>query len=340
MRLGIVARADNRGLGVQTWEAVRHLDPAKVLVVDMGGLSPYEMHLERFPDATVLPFVDGVEDVLCEFLEGLDVVWSAETPYWYELLTLAKARDVRTVICGNFEFLRWVTEDLCRPDLFQAPSTWHADRWPDNTVQLPFPVARDRLPFTLREGTPTFIHVQGHPAMQDRAGTRLLYGALRYVRHPMTVVIRSQRGAGSARRWQVRSGVDVRIEHGDVENYWDIYAGADVAIQPRRYGGQSLPLNEASSLGMPVVVLDRDPERDLLPADALIAARPVRRLKVQSGEIQWWDASPRTLAAKLDELIEDEALVERLSKEADAYAESISWERLLPSYVGMFESLL
>ena len=48
MRLGLIARADNRGLGQQTWAVQRNLQPAKTMVVDCPSMQPLQLHLDRF----------------------------------------------------------------------------------------------------------------------------------------------------------------------------------------------------------------------------------------------------------------------------------------------------
>lgn len=336
MKIGLIARSDHRGLGLQSVEFFRHMDPHRTVVVDMGPLSPYDNHPEDFPGADVVPFIPGAElpfEVM-KMIREVDVVWGAETLYWDDLIPFARRCGTKTVVTANWEFFRWAADpELPRPDLFLAPSKWHLEDWPPGTIHLPFPVARDRLPFRARAEARTFLHIAGHRAMQDRAGTRLILTASRYIRSGARIVIRSQTTLPGYR--QLRN---IEVRNGDVANYWDLYEG-DVLLHPRRYGGLSLPLNEAQSLGMPVIALDREPERSLLPEESVMPARRARDMKVISGHVGWYDADPRQLARKIDELARDDALVTRMSKEADEYAESISWERLAPTYRGVFSKL-
>ena len=59
MRVGVVARGENRGLGIQSWETARALD-ARALVVDMGELARgFPSDPGRFDDPTVVRYVDG-----------------------------------------------------------------------------------------------------------------------------------------------------------------------------------------------------------------------------------------------------------------------------------------
>ena len=55
----------------------------------------------------------------------------------------------------------------------------------------------------------------------------------------------------------------------DYDNYWEIWEDADVYVSPRKYAGQSLPLNEAMSLGMAVMMTDMEPQNQFLPSSFL-----------------------------------------------------------------------
>lgn len=335
MRLGLLVRADNRGLGIQTWELYRHLRPAVTVLVSMrhvrghGGGQEYPA---RFPDAlTVLYLVDGsagfepYEEALAA-LATCDTVLTVETPYDWRLLEDLPAHGVRTVVVGNREFLEWaVRPDLPRPNLFIAPSPWRLDEWPENTVLLPHPVDRERLPFRLRTRAGRFLHIAA-PAMKDRAGTGIVLEASQLT--DARIVVKAQ----APLEITVKRPRRVEVVMHDWENYWDAYREGDVLVAPRRYGGQSLPVNEAMSLGMPVIALDKEPERSMLPAEGLVPAYRARDLHVIGGEIGLWDARPPDLAAKLTELWSSPELVEHLSRESDRRAEALSWDTLGPRW--------
>src|SRR5690606_1244806 len=95
VKLGVIARMEPRGLGNQTYEVCRHLDPERVLLIDVGRDDRFEKHPERFDrwDVTVAPWIGARldESTVRRWLSGLDVVYTAETPYdarlsaWCEL---------------------------------------------------------------------------------------------------------------------------------------------------------------------------------------------------------------------------------------------------------------
>ena len=82
MRLGMIARADNSGLGIQTYEFARHMKPQKTLVINVGHLANTtshcnkSTHLDRFPGSIVHRGWEPSAKTIATFLDGLDVVAS------------------------------------------------------------------------------------------------------------------------------------------------------------------------------------------------------------------------------------------------------------------------
>lgn len=342
MKIGVFgARADARGLAIQVSEFCRHMDPAKIFGVDMQELSPYPNDWARSYDMDklqVVPLGEINERKVRRFLNGLDVVWGAETFYVEWLADMAREMGVKTALSCNFEFMPFLDPKRPRPDLFLAPSTWNVDRWPAPTIHLPFPVDRKRLPFVKRERVETFLHIGGHRAMRDRNGTRLVLAATRHVRTPCTVLVRSQSPVGSQLPHPQQRAV-VEIDRRIVADYWTLYDRGDVLLAPRRYGGLSLPMNEALSRGMPVVSFDVPPQNEFLPKEGLIKAK-ASPMRVQPGTVEWYDGNARDLGQLMAELVATPGLVQRLSTAANAYADTISWDTLKPVYEEVFEALM
>lgn len=332
MRLGLIARTDNTGLGNQSWELYRHLAPAVTVAVSFDRLARKRgrEHPERFPDAKVVQFDRRrLRPYPLEQLATCDVVLTVETPYDYRLLDDLRNRGVKTVVVGNREFLKWLTQDLPKPDLFIAPSGWRLEEWPSPTVLLPHPVDRERLPFRERTQAKTFLHIAAS-AMRDRSGTALVLEASKYT--DADIVVKSSRPL----RVHV-PGHRARIEVKRVDDYWNLYDG-DVLLAPRRFGGQSLPVVEAMSAGLPVIALNREPERGLLPPESLVPATRIDEFPTSGGTIGLWDADPKDLARTIDEFADD-ALVSRLSRDADRRAEALSWDVLGPRWREVLEDV-
>lgn len=333
MRIGLIARADNRGLGLQTYEFAHHMRPDRTLVIDPGELSPFDQHFDRFPGARVEPWDGGriSDEAIDWFLGGCDVYYTAETPYDMRLFTEGRERGVRSVLHANPEFWRYNGpggDDLPRPDVVWCPTTWREEtiRLPHTVV--PAPVDRERLPFRLREQADTFLHIAGHRAANDRAGTQLVLAATRHVRTRCRLIVYSQ----DQIHIPASSRMKIEARIGDVPDYWDMYSEGDVFISPRRYGGLSLPIQEAMSCGMPVISIDVEPQRRWLPKETLVNRVPHRRFNTQGGLVDCATASIAEIAKLIDDLAQSPDLVRKCSLASDAYASSISWQTWEPRY--------
>lgn len=340
MKLGLWgARADQRGLAYQTQSFYKHLRPVRTLAVDMtsDGLSPYVCDWRPFNlnDTHIVRNSQINEGLAREWLRGLDVVIGAETFYRDEFPLWAKAEGVKTVLQINPEFVGWWHKGRNdpKPDVIINPSTWRMDKLP-GAIHLPFPVDREMFPFRHRKSANHFVHVAGHPAAADRAGTRSVVGSIMRVRN-VTISIRSQ----APLPWDIPTGhrkVNLQTTATTVPS--ELYADADVVLAPRRYGGQSLVANEALSSGCPLIVLDRHPDNTWAGVVKL-PARTRGHLRTKAGLIAIYDPSPATMAVAINKLHEDPLMVETLSAEANMHANSISWQTLLPVYQDFLRSV-
>ncbi|WP_280466816.1 glycosyltransferase [Nocardia cyriacigeorgica] len=333
MRIGLIARAENTGLGTQTWEFARHMHPTKTLVVDLATSRGRQLYPERFPGAKI---VQGLPDRahLDEFVDGLDVVFTCETPYNYDLFTLTRAAGVGSVLQYNFEFLDYLQRrDLPRPTILAAPSPWRIDDVA-GAVPLPVPVDLERFPPRERSGRAArFLHLVGRPAIHDRNGTADFVEALRYVRSTITVTIKCQDPAYVNRLplGLVPENVTLTVDVSDTPNYWDNYRDSDVLVMPRRFGGLFLPINEALAAGMPTIMPDISPNNTWLPHEWLVPARRAGEFRARS-MIELYTVDHQALAAKIDQFASHDAFFVDAQKRARWIAEQRSWPILKPVY--------
>lgn len=341
MKIGLWgARGDRRGLAIQTGEFARHIRPDRVMGFDLTAedRSPYPCDWSDYDglDLTVAQPMSLTRSDALRWLSGLDVVFAAETFYVDDLPVWAHQRDVATVCQVNPEFYRWAKEPhLPHATVEVAPTRWLLDRLP-GVRHLPFPVDRDRCAYEQRplgHDPPTFLHVAGHRAMLDRNGTQIVLKALSRTTVPMRVVIRSQSELNVGNRSYPNVDVQVKVE--DVADYWRLYDGADVLVLPRRYGGQSLQMNEALSCGMPVLASDLPPQNGWLPPATLVPVRRRRRFPTQAGYVDAWATDADRLAGRMDRLASDPELLSKLSASADRRASAISWETLHDDYMAV-----
>ena len=238
----MIVRADTTGLGNQTWEIWRHLEPKVTVAVDFSRLSNH-MPQRRwmYPgERTIWTTWKGVgfnfdNEKAIRMLKTCDLIFSVET--FYDL-RIPKLR-VPAVLYVNPELFRGYGSPS-----YWAPTDWLVDKLPEGTRVVPFPVATDR-PY--RKGT-GFLHVAGRT--HDRNGTRAAATAC----HQLGVRLNTTH--------QISLPSMQGSRHvGDVGDYWDLYQHGDCLIMPRRYGGMSLPVQEALAAGLTVIMTDIAPNR-------------------------------------------------------------------------------
>lgn len=328
MTWGLVARADNTGLGNLTWEVWRHLHPDKTVVIDVEVYRHQPTHRDRYPGSTwnVGLDIDWSDRSIREFLDGLDVVFTAETPYNPNLFTIAREMGVASVLYAMPELYPYRQHpDLPRPDLTVNPTSWLHENLFDPKMVLPLPVDRERCAFRPRSSANgTVDHLAGRPALLDRNGSQVVLAAAQFIRG--RVRVRAQTTLiGGARRFP-----NVTSEHREVDDYWKQYDEIDLMAMPRRYGGLCMPLQEAASCGVPVIIPNVEPYNDGWPPELLVEPIADRARIMAGGLVPLVAIPPRRLADKVNALLEDDALMRRMSVAMDEWAEKRSWERMEP----------
>jgi hypothetical protein len=332
VKLGVIARMEaGRGLANQTWEVCRHLDPERVLLVDPGRDGRFTQHPERFArwDTTTVRWQGGRLDerTVRRWLRGLDVVYSAETPYDLRLPQWAAEAGCGVVVQANPEFLS--PTDAKAAVTWWVATPWRIKHLPARTRVVPMPAADP--PFTHQPGDRVrFLHTAGWPAVADRNGTGVFAEAARMTTVGAEFVIRGQHPSVAACQ---RRGM--RVEQRCVADYWDNYRDADVLVLPRRFGGLCLPAIEAMAVGLPVVMSDCSPN-EVWPGPR-VPATTTATVATRSGSISLHDTDPHVLAATMDDLAANPELVDKLRAEATEWAAANSWDALKPLWLEALE---
>lgn len=337
MMWGLIARADDRGLGHLTWEMARNLRPDRILVVDMcderfptkrwrydGLATQFEIEW-RYPD-----FTDRCID---EFLSGLDVVFSAET--FYGLDQYAYEHDVKTI---NYVMPEFYRRDEPQPTELWLPTTWLSEFIPfDRIMPLPCPTDRWHEPTPYR-GTHEQLRVvmpAGNSAMHDRNGAKIFMRALRYVHEPMTVTAMTQ-----DRAFPIETRMAEEVEYSlqrYTENYWDICRDAHLVVIPRKYGGLCLPAIEALGAGAVLAMSDCNPNQ-MWPIEP-ISARPSSVIDAPFGAITMWECEARDIAMMLDHFASDSEMTRERQQESREWAHENSWINKRDSWRDAIESV-
>lgn len=325
MRLGLIARADDGGLGSLTQEFARHLKVERALVVDLGhksrGVTRYERIEAVVEDvrSTGHPIADEEIEWL---VKDLDVVYTAETPYSPNLFAIAKEHGCRVVLHAMPELLKDKDKD-CEVWL---PTDWHADQINHSRI-IPVPVALDRFVYKQRGYISTMLHIAGE-AMLDRNGTDLLMQALPLVRTSLKLIM-----AGSQMPRRVYGNVLVESRP-PVKNYWENYTeDIDLLVMPRRYGGLCLPVQEAAACGIPTLMLDLPPQHDWPVLK--IAAQSHARARMAGGTFDVYSTSPEVLAQAIDLACSPKNIFD-VSEAARSWAVGLAW----PFWIDIYKKSL
>lgn len=336
MKVGLIARSEDRGLGNLTWEWAQHMAPDRVLLVEPNHA--IQQRRGRYDDPTVVHWNHHGDAALDErvvraWLDGLDVVYSAETFYDWRVCDWAREAGVRTVCHVMPEYYRHgqpTNVTIPKPDVWWTPTSWRLDQLAPGTIIVPVPIATERFRCgagTATSGPPRWLHIGGARAASDRNGTRLVIGAMRHLHREHVVRIRTQ--AERIPRPQLGRHVHLEAITTPAVEYWDLYHDADAMVLPRRYAGLSLPAIEAMAAGCALMMSDVEPQRSDWPIIAVPAARR-GHVRTAAGMIEMADVNPKTLAGMMDDLADDPAALQAHRKAAVEFAESQSWARLEP----------
>lgn len=323
--LGLIARADHRGLATLTANVHRNLQPERTLVIDMGEHSPYACQPWQYLDRWAVVQYDELRAGRYDwspFLDGLTSLYTAEMPYDPRLFDDARRRGVRTVLHVMPELDPYIRQPhLPRPDVLALPTCWMAERYRDAVV-LPVPIESRHGEFGA-----SVLHPAGHPAMRDRNGTRIVLEA-------------SDLGVAD---WLVRAQQppeqpwhSARVEVADLMTTEDVFRDAGMVVLPRRYGGLSLTLHEAVAAGLPVIATDSEPYGSLLHPAGRLPVRSTSSFEAKGGRIKIRDTTAADLADAVRAVTADEGLRADMAAHSRSWAEASAWTALQP----LWESVL
>lgn len=358
MKLGLWgARMDNSGLGQQTLEFFEAMQPEKTVVVDISMLERIpDRRMKQYPERyntndvnQIVTIIYGIpnEYDIRQFLEGLDVVFIAESAYNMNFYQIAKQMGVKTAVQYNYEFFDWYKGSMWHnscPDLFIAPSSWHYEDVDElckekgiKHVYLHCPVNRDKIERRYLNSATTFVHVAGRPAALDRNGTYTFLKALALAPDDLRGRVYTQDRDLMNEIKSEYPSVDVKF---NVPDYTEIYKKGSVLVLPRKYGGNCLPMNEALAAGMPVVMTKIPPQVDFLPERWLVGAVKSDVEFAPRFPIDVYETDEAALMLKMRwfKSLSDADMREQ-SNIASDLADKISWATMKPNYQEVFEAL-
>jgi hypothetical protein len=306
MKLGLIARCDDTGLGNQTKEIAKMLNPDHILLIDSTPFHHNNVQHTDWYDQWDTQLVHGLPDnkVCLDFIKKVDVVFSCETFYNNRFVSIARAKNKKTILQYNYEFLDYLQNvSLELPDLLLSPSPWKLNdvvgisQGKCRVDFLPPPSDHAIFKRNAEENTKEskkILHVAGKPAANDRNGTESVLKMLEYSKESYEIVIKSQYDLNFQSN-------DPRVSFivDNTKKREDLYYGFDAMILPRRYAGLCLPMNEALLSGLPVFMTDISPNDYFLPPEWLASSQKIGELMTRT-MLDIYEADPVELASKVD----------------------------------------
>jgi hypothetical protein len=306
MKLGMIVRADNTGLGNQTYELTQMLNPHKIMIIDFTDYNGNQQHFDWYAerDYTICRGFPTDEE-MNSFLDEIDVLLSCETFYNDETPDLARKKNVKTFLQYNYElFGNLKREKKPLANVLLSPSPWMIEkvhkRFSNQAVVLHLPpptrpeLFENALEVNSSKDHKRILHIAGKAAANDRNGTESVLEMMRHSKADFELVIKSQTPIDSKR---LDSRITVEIDN--VKDRQDMYTGFDGMVLPRRYAGLCLPMNEALLSGLPVFMTDISPNNITLPKEWLTVSEELGIMRLAS-PIIYYDVDARKLAEKID----------------------------------------
>ena len=326
LKIGIIGRADNCGLGILTQEFYDHLKPKKTILLFNRK---YKYYPDRYPEGECLDKKEFSDEKVREFLNGLDLVIAFETPYNWNTFDIATEMGVKSILIPMYEYLK---DKAPKPDLYICPSLLDYDVINGSKVFLNIPGNREKLKKRKISNIKNILFNIGHGGRYERNNVEETLNALSKLKENVKLTINSQVPIEY-------SNSNIKVLEGDIVNYQDLYKEGDIFIMVTKFNGLCLPIQEAMSCGMPVISSDVYPNNTFLPKDLLV--KPYKQDKLMLyRKIDRYYFNQDDIFNKINEVINwSPKQINYYSNLMDKYAESISWKNMLPKYLKVFENL-
>lgn len=311
MRIGSIVLATDQGLGYMAREFYRNGVIDRVYVHKHSSRTN---HYDWYKDEDRCTSVQSL-------LEHCDTFLFFEEVFDWSIIPNARARGKKTVLMPMYECTR--SPLPYQPDLIIAPSLLDQLHF-GGSEHIPVPV---EVPWKERTRAKVFVHNAGNGGLGGRNGTRELLEAMKYVKSPIQLIVRSQVALVNLPR---DPRITYEIGQKPVDKLWTT---GDVFVFPEKFNGLSLPLQEAYASGMLVMCGNRFPMNTWLPTEPMI---PVQKYTKERIALQFDSAvyNPRDIAATIDAWYDTD--ITAFSHRGREWAEQNSWQKLKPLYQQLF----
>ena len=353
-KLSMIVYDTTTGLGYQTREFFNLLKPDKILLVnlnDYNGL-PLQGFYHQFRNKRIVRGIPTSEDL--EWLtDDVDNVFIIETPLNYDLFRIANIKNVKVFMQYNYEFMQILRNtNLGHPDVLIAPTVWHyedVDRYAKamniEHVQINVPVYK---PYKVRVNrTYRIFHIGGRVAEQDRNGTSIFLDVVRYIgkQQRFDLYLLKPRDDKTSRLFHdtgIKSKIDELLRDGynlhvywDTPSRWSMYRDGGVMLLPRRYGGLCMPMIEALSLAIPVLMPNISPNNYYLPKNFLYEATKGHTLSTlgEYGSVETYNSSIESIL----DVIRNLDIKKEILRARYAYRKHFDFQELEKKYINLLK---
>lgn len=303
-KIGSIVLATDQGLG---YLAKDFYDNGLIHKVFIHPHSSRQNHYNWYPNSA---------KNIDELLEGIDTLLLFETAFDWKVIPKAREKGIKTVLMVMYECTPRPMP--YQPDIILNPSLLDQKFYPEG-IFIPVPVKAN---WRLRTEAKVFVHNAGNGGLGGRNGTRELIEAMKYVKSPIRLLIRSQVNIPGIKDERVKLHIGTFLKE-------EIWNAGDVFIFPEKFNGLSLPIQEAFASGMLVMCGDRFPMNTWLPKEPLI---PVQYYKKERVAVEFDSAvfSPQDIAKTIDDWYGKD--ITSFSEKGKEYGVKNSWSELVPQY--------
>jgi hypothetical protein len=260
---------------------------ASYLDVDSWLVKPHRHYatLDPHPDVDTVVCPAGDPKKLERWIKSVDIVLFDETPYYKDLIRLAKFHDKRIVCILAQEWMPF--EGQQHVDLFICPNNYAYEQFKNflPCVCFPWPVDTQRFEFRQREKCERFLFLNGNGGWRGRKGADVIKDTLKLF-PDLPLLIRTQKP-------EQFQGNNIEVLR-EADTNQEIYGAGDVLLNPSHIDGTGLQPMEAMACGMPVISTSGYPWNEI-PAIARIPSE-VTEVKIKR-VCDWYLPSPVALAS-------------------------------------------
>jgi len=324
MKIGSIIFATQSGLGILAKDFYDNGIITDVLVVEHGKYD----NMDWYKDSYVIKnhtVTNDDKNIIFDFVKNVDCLFLFETNFFPEILEAAKQYNKKIILMPMYESSIFPI----LADLYLCPSILDSDyyryMYPDHHIDTITVPVNSNIKWKQRTTARKFIHNAGNGSFNDRNGTNIILEAMKYVKSPIELTIRSQTNIENT-----ISDSRIKINTGTV-SYKNLWTDGDVFIFPERFNALSLPIQEAFSSGLLVMSGNRYPINTWLPNLPLIT--PNKYIIEQNNNIQYKSAiyDPKTVAEFIDNWYGKN--IETHSNIGKQWGQQNSWKQLKSKYI-------